>query len=123
MRRGFGHHFGEMGGPTKRLMCGWPPHATLVLLVMHTSCSYRTRRSRRSKSRSVAAQFSPGLADDLYQSLSLIARYAEQAETQLDHADFDRQEVRDALQLIYQETLGSWAILTRLLNLAPDVSS
>jgi hypothetical protein len=90
---------------------------------MHTSCSYRSRRLRRQKPRSVPALFSNGLADDLYQSLSLIAGYAEQAETLLDQADFDQQEVRERLQLIYQETLGSWAILTRLLNLAPDVSS
>jgi hypothetical protein len=60
------------------------------------------------------------LAADLKQSLSLIARYVEQASHQLDQADCDRRELRAALQLIHQEALGSKAILARLLSLAPE---
>jgi signal transduction histidine kinase len=87
---------------------------------MHTSCSFRSRRSRRPKFRSVAAQFRSGLTHDLSQSLSLIAEYAELADQQLAQADFDREQVREALQNIHQEALGSRAILARLLSLTPE---
>jgi hypothetical protein len=85
---------------------------------MYSSCQYRSRRSRRPKSRSASPKFSVGLANDLDHSLGLIAHYAEYAERQLDQADFDRQELRDTLLLIHHEALGSGAILARLLSLA-----
>jgi hypothetical protein len=85
---------------------------------MHTSCSYRSRRSRRPQPRSVGVHLGAGLANDLNHSLGLIAHYAEYADRQLDQADFDRQELRDTLLLIRHEALGSRAILARLLSLA-----
>lgn len=87
---------------------------------MHTSCSYRSRRSRHSKPRSLNAQLSAGLAHDLNQSLSLISGYAEMAGHQLDQAYFDRDELGDTLELIHKTAVSSGAILTRLLSLASD---